>query len=531
MKRFWTAMAVALCAVFFVAGCNDYGNTFQSPGGAILAFLSPSQIPATTCAPASGQTCPTFTLTLNGRGFVSQTRVQWNGRTCPLSTSSGASTASCVTNITLDTNNSVTALTATITAALFSKPGTATVNTINPNSNYGTGTNGLSNPITFIINNPANPIPTVSSVSPACVVAGNALTMTVAGSNFLNGSTDPTQVSTVNWTLGGSQLQIMAPTASTATQITVTIPAANVNAAGNAGVTVYNPPSPPVPNIAGSTGSGGGTSAPAVNVTIQAAGTACPAAAKAQPNSMSPAAVSEETPAVSLDGRYVAYTAVSGEHAQIFLRDTCEGAPSSCQPHKSLLSVTGEGEAASGDSHTPSMSSDGRYIAFSSDASNLAENPPPGRQIYMRDTCAGAPESCKPTTILISTDSQGALVGAESILPSVSSSGRFVAFLSITPSQAPNHASSEAKSSLSATNSGYRQVFVRDTCLGVASCTPKTTRISLQPGDGSDASPAGPALSGKAKHVATTGAKTSTLFTRSVPVDDSVFLAVTSDQR
>src|SRR5215472_8796309 len=312
MKRFWTAMAVAVCAIFFVAGCNDYGNTFQSPGGAALSFLSPSQISASTCVSTS-QSCPSFTLTLTGSGFVPQTRVQWNGKTCPLSTSSGASTASCTTNITLDANNNVTSLTATITAALFSKPGLATVNTINPNSNYGTGTNGLSNTLTFIINNPANPVPTVSSVSPACVVAGNALTMTVAGSNFLNGSTDPTQVSTVNWTLGGSQLQITAPTASTATQITVTIPAANVNAAGNAGVTVYNPPSPPVPNIAGSTGSGGGTSAPAVNVTIQAAGTACPAAAKAQPNSMSPAAVSEETPAVSLDGRYVAYTAVSGE--------------------------------------------------------------------------------------------------------------------------------------------------------------------------------------------------------------------------
>ncbi|PYU14565.1 MAG: hypothetical protein DMG37_07065 [Acidobacteria bacterium] len=64
------------------------------------------------------------------------------------------------------------------------------------------------------------------------------------------------------------------------------------------------------------------------------------------------------------------------------------------------------------------------------------------------------------------------------------------------------------------------------------SCTPKTTRISLQPGDGagSETAPAGPALSGQAKHVATTGAKTSTLFTRSVPVDDSVFLAITSDQ-
>ena len=556
MKRFWTAMAVALCAIFFVAGCNDYGNTFQSPGGATLSFLSPSQTPASTCASTSGQSCPGITVTLTGTGFVPQTKVQWNGKTCPISTSSGASTASCVTNITLDTNNNVTALTATITAALLSEPGMAFVNTINPNSNYGTGTNGLSNTINFIINNPPNPIPTVTSVSPACTTVGSTLALTVTGTNFLNSSTDPTQISTLNWILGASQMQITSPAATiTSTQITATIPAGNVSAAGNASVTVYNPPSPPVPNIAGSTGSGGGTSTPAITVTILAAGSTCPAAAKAPANAALQAAVSEETPAVSLDGRYVAYTAVQGEHAQIFLRDTCEGAATGCQPQTSLLSLTSNGEAASGDSHTPSMSSDGRYIAFSSDSSNLVENAPSGRQIYLRDTCTHADSSCKASTILVSTDSGGSLVGTESVLPSISSSGRFVAFLAITPSQAPNRPSVEAKSSSGATNSGYRQVFVRDTCLGFrapalgpgdrlfslngtlgsgsTSCTPKTTRISVQPGDGggTDGNPTGPALSGQAKHVASTGARTSTLFTRTVPVDDSVFLAITSDQQ
>jgi hypothetical protein len=135
--------------------------------------------------------------------------------------------------------------------------------------------------------------------------------------------------------------------------------------------------------------------------------------------------------------------------------------------------------------------------------------------------------------LLVSTDPQGGLVGAESIHPSVSSSGRFVAFLAVTLSQTLNHPASEANSSAATgRNSGYRQVFVRDTCLGVSNCTPKTTRVSLEPGDGggADGNPAGPALGGKAKHVAMTGAKTSTLFTRSVAVDDSIFLAITSDR-
>jgi hypothetical protein len=559
MKRFWTAMAVAFLAIFVVAGCNDYGNTFQNPGGAFLSFLSPSQIPA--CVPGPSITCSSFTLTVNGSGFVKQTLVQWNGKTCPASSTASA-TAACTTTVTLDINNNVTSVTATISTSLIAKPGTATVNTINPGSNYGTGSNGLSNPINFIINNPPNPVPTVTSVSPICATVGSSLALTVTGTNFLNiappPNVAPTQFSTLNWTSGGSQLQLtpytMVAATVTSTQITAMIPAANIGAAGTATVTVYNPPSDPVPNVAGSTGSGGGTSAPPVTVTVQTS--ACPVAAKAQANSASMAAVAEETPAVSLDGRYVAYTAVQDEHAQIFLRDTCEGAAAGCQPNTSLLSATSDGHPSAGESHTPSMSSDGRYVAFSSDATNLAENAPPGRQIYLRDTCIGADASCKPSTILISTDSGGALVGAESILPSISSSGRFVAFLAVTPSHAPDHPSAEAKSPATTPNNGLRQVFVRDTCLGfrpraflfgtemrlrlfagapegATSCTPKTTRISLQPGDGtgSDTAPAGPALSGGAKHVAMTGAKASTLFTRSVPVDDSVFLAITSDQR
>jgi hypothetical protein len=89
---------------------------------------------------------------------------------------------------------------------------------------------------------------------------------------------------------------------------------------------------------------------------------------------------------VSLDGLYVVYTAVQNERAQVFLRDTCEGAAAGCQPRTTLLSVAADGSAANEESHTPSSSSDGRYVAFSSAATNLLENAPAGRQIYMRDT-------------------------------------------------------------------------------------------------------------------------------------------------
>jgi hypothetical protein len=235
-----------------------------------------------------------------------------------------------------------------------------------------------------------------------------------------------------------------------------------------------------------------------------------------------------------VDARYVAYVATQNGHSQIFLKDTCEGAATGCVTRTTMLSVAEDGNSeANGDSHAPSISADGRYVAFSSAATNLAANTPSGRQIYLRDTCAGAPSSCAPSTQWISTDEQGALVGTESILPSVSGSGRFVAFVAVTASQAANQGTTQANVPASSVNSGFRQIFVRDTCVGAANCTPRTTRISLQPGDGSGTSahPAGPALSGNAKQVAATGADASTLFTPSVAVDDRVFLAITKAQQ
>ncbi len=478
MKRSWAALAVALVAIVAVAGCNDYGNTFQNNTGAVLSFLSPSQIPAGT---------GDLTLSLQGAGFVLKTVVQWNGK--PL-----------VTTVAVDSTGAALGnlVTAVVPAAMLAKPGTATVLTVNPAS--GAGQNGLSNTVTFIINNPPNPIPSVS-----------------------------------DWTFGPSQFQF-TPTTNPATtisstQITVKIPAADLSVAGAATVTVYNPPSLPL-NVPGSTGSGGGTSSPSATTTVTIQSAPCPVAAKAQASSESSAAVAEETPTVSLDARYVAYTAVQDERAQIFLRDTCEGASSGCQPRTTLLSVAADGTPANNESHAPSLSSDGRYVAFSSAATNLVENAPPGRQVYLRDTCAGAGDSCKPSTQLVSLDSSGALVGAESILPSVSSSGRFIAFLSVTPSHSSIPVSAEAKSSASSSNSGYRQVFIRDTCLGTSNCTPKTTRISLQPGDGtpSASKSAGPVLSGNAGRVAIAGGNAATLFTRSVAVDDRVFLAIANQQ-
>jgi hypothetical protein len=353
---------------------------------------------------------------------------------------------------------------------------------------------------------------------------------TLNGASFLP-TTDSSGGSQVNWTMGGTQAKLAVTSvncaAGTSCQIQATVTANLLSSPGSATVTVFNPPSSPLPGcITPCTGGGGGGSSAPATFTI-CPSTGCPAGPTA--GASASALVAEETPALSLDGRYVAYTAVQNDLAQVFLRDTCEGAAVACQPHTTLLSTAADGTPANAESHAPSMSADGRYVAFSSAATNLVENAPPGRQVYLLDTCAGAGDSCKPSAHLVSVDPNGALVGTESILPSVSSSGRFVAFVAVTPSHSSNQASGTLASGA---NSGLRQVFIRDTCLGATRCTPKTARISLQPGDGmgSGSKPAGPALSGNSGRVAIAGANAATLFTRSVAVDDRVFLAVANQQ-
>src|SRR6267378_7443364 len=144
MKRSWTALAVAAVAVLAVAGCNDYGNTFQNNTGATILSISPSVVSAGSAD---------FVLTVNGGRFVAKTVVQWNGKALD-STLPTDSAGNILGNV----------ITAKVPAALVAKSGLATIITLSPTT--GTGTNGLSNPYVFTINPPPNPLPTLSSVTP-----------------------------------------------------------------------------------------------------------------------------------------------------------------------------------------------------------------------------------------------------------------------------------------------------------------------------------------------------------------------------
>lgn len=497
MRQSWRALGVALFALGLMAGCDEYNTSIQAPTGASIVTLAPSGV-------VFGS--PGFTLTViasSSNGFQTSTVVEWNGQ------------------VLVSTYVDSVTMTATVPANLVAKVGTAYVNTHTPQS--GTGMNGLSNSIAFLIYGTPNPVPVVTSVTPNTAPAcgsscGNAsVKITIAGSAFLPTSTNG--ASTVTFTgVSTSEVETaISVTSITATQIQAVIPGTMLTDADpNAQINVINPPSGVC--LVNCPVLGGGPSLTPQTFTITGSAAAT--------------AVAEETPALSQDGRYVAFSAQENETTQIMLRDTCLAAPDGCTPSTKMISVAADNTPGNADSHTPVISADGRYIAFSSAATNLLEGAPAGRQVYLRDTCAGASASCKAATSLVSTDPGGALNGTESIFPSISSSGRYIVFLAVTPSQEAAGGKLPASAAASP-NSGLRQVFLRDTCLGATNCTPKTMRICLSPGDtpANSNKPVGPALSGLAKQIALADRKSATVFTPTVAVDDQLFLAATQDPK
>ena len=135
-----------------------------------------------------------------------------------------------------------------------------------------------------------------------------------------------------------------------------------------------------------------------------------------------PAADGDSTgPVVSDSGRYVAFesdaTNLPGDDAwlDVYLRDRETG-------KTRLISQTSGEAPANGSSFDPAVSDSGRFVAFDSDATNL-----PGddtvSDVYVRDVQAGK-------TRLVSKDSGGDPGNGSSRDPSISGTGRYVAFRS-----------------------------------------------------------------------------------------------------
>ena len=164
------------------------------------------------------------------------------------------------------------------------------------------------------------------------------------------------------------------------------------------------------------------------------------------------------SPAISGNGRFVAFdsnasTLVGGDgnnRTDVFVHDR--------QTKKTKrVSVKSNGAEGTDSSFTPSISGNGRFVAFASEAPNLVGGDNNGSvDVFVRDRQTGK-------TKRVSVKSNGAEAhGGDSFAPSISADGRFVAF------------QSDATNLVSGDNNGHTDIFVHDRK------TKRTRRVSVK---------------------------------------------------
>jgi len=152
--------------------------------------------------------------------------------------------------------------------------------------------------------------------------------------------------------------------------------------------------------------------------------------------------------AISGDGRYVAFSSLAdnlvpgdtNNAADVFLHDRITGTTT-------RVSVPHIGGQSNGDSTDPVLSTNGRAIAFLSEASNLVA----GDSNDVRDVFIRRLGIISSTTSRVSISSAGVQANVDSDWPSMSGDGRYISFVSAADNLVPSDTNVE------------RDVFVRDT--------------------------------------------------------------------
>jgi Tol biopolymer transport system component len=172
----------------------------------------------------------------------------------------------------------------------------------------------------------------------------------------------------------------------------------------------------------------------------------------AQGNSMSGDA------SISADGRFIVFTSVASNLTpgddnwadDVFLHDTQTG-------ETTRVSVATNGAQGDNSSYDPSISTDGHYVAFASWATNLSANDTNAeRDVFLHDMQSGV-------TTLISVASDGTQGCSTSERTSISADGRYVTF------------ESDAFNLVAGDTNGKRDIFLHDMQTG------GTIRVSLSP--------------------------------------------------
>jgi YVTN family beta-propeller protein len=208
-SRWWSRLATfGIVSIVFLAGCGGGSKSDGNqppPTTPTITMISPKS------ALAGGDA---FTLTINGTNFVASSMVNFGG---------AAPTTTFVNS---------TQLTAAIPASSIASTGTSAVTVTNPAPSGGT-----SNAVNFTATSGNGPVPTINSLIPSCVPAGeqfiNAVNnqLTVTGLNFVASSV-------VRW--NGTDRPTALDTNSNGKILSAQISASDIATAGTATVTVFN---------------------------------------------------------------------------------------------------------------------------------------------------------------------------------------------------------------------------------------------------------------------------------------------------
>ncbi|MFN0207589.1 MAG: TolB family protein [Planctomycetota bacterium] len=154
-------------------------------------------------------------------------------------------------------------------------------------------------------------------------------------------------------------------------------------------------------------------------------------------------------PSTSFDGRFLVFFSEASNlmngtatpFRQVYLRDRFLDTTS-------IVSLNNNGENGNGDSTWPHLSADGRFVAFESAATNLADGDNNGdRDIFVRDLQLGTVER-------VSVSTAGTEASGNSYNPFISFNGRYVVF------------HSEANNLVAGDQNHATDVFVRDRTAG-----------------------------------------------------------------
>ena len=195
------------------------------------------------------------------------------------------------------------------------------------------------------------------------------------------------------------------------------------------------------------------------------------------------------SPDISGDGRYVVFVSSAGNLAdtqippgmpRVFLRDR-ENATTR------LVATSARGGSANGYSNNPAISADGTTVVFESAATDSLESDAPNDvSVYLMRLSSG-------TLARLNVSSAGEPRAGQSVSPSISANGRHIAFMSKADLTCRDASGCAAEAP---DRNGVADVYVRDTL------TNTTTRVSRTPtGQDANGPSYDPAISGDGRYV------------------------------